>query len=164
MGRGRPRKLTNDKTIETSKLTKAEISQRKAEEAQLEKFEKIQENPPHYLSYLAKQEWKRIIPLMKDLPVANLDLTMIASYCQLYSHYRQLNNDLNKNGQVLIYTDDDGNETSRRANPSFNMMMNTAKELRAICGQLGMSINSRLQMVNPDEETEEDEFLKLLKS
>lgn len=163
MGKGRPRKLTTDETIESSNLTKAEISQRKAEEARLGDFEKLGDSPPHYLPYMAKIEWNRIMPLIKELPFAELDLTLLASYCQLYCHWRQLNNDLDKNGQVNVYYDDDGNETSRKLNPAFNAMLGVQKELRALCGQLGMSINSRLQMIVPEEGKEEDEFMKLLK-
>jgi len=163
MGRGRPRKLTTDETIESSHLTKAEIAQRKAEEARLDDFDKIQTNPPHYLPYMAKIEWKRVIPLIQELPIADLDLTLVASYCQLYCHWRQLNNDLNKNGQVIVYKDKDGIETSRKLNPSWNAMLGVQKELRALCGQLGMTVNSRLQMVVPESGEEEDEFMKVLK-
>jgi P27 family predicted phage terminase small subunit len=103
------------------------------------------------------------MPLLKELPIAELDLTLIASYCQLYAHWRQLNNDINKNGQVIVYTNKDGEETSRKLNPAFNAMMNVQKELRAVCGQLGMTVNSRMQLVIPEENDEEDEFLKVLR-
>lgn len=160
---GRNRLLTTDDSNKTLKISKEDLAKRKAEESMLDEFEKIRESPPHWLSYMAKIEWKRIIPLMKELPISELDLTMLANYCSLYSHMRQLNNDLNKSGQVIINTDKDGNETGRKLNPSFNAYIKVCGELRSVCAQLGLTVNSRLQMIVPDEKEEEDEFLKLMK-
>src|SRR5690625_5082765 len=151
----RPRKLINDDNIKDFKRSKEEIAQRQAEQSALEEFEQIRDNPPHYLPYMAKLEWKRILPLLKDLNISELDLTMVASYCQLYNHWRQLNNDLNKNGQIIIKEDGEGNEISRQLNPSFNAMMKVQTELRQLSGQLGMTINSRMQLVVPEDEEEQ---------
>lgn len=159
---GKKRKITTTDTADKLKISKEEIAQRRAEEKALDNFEKIQADPPHWLSYIAKNEWKRIIPLLKDLPIASLDLTMVASYCQLYGHMRQLNDELKNNNQVIVKENDDGTK-SRRLNPAFNAYMKVQAELRAVCNTLGLTVDSRLKMVVPEKDDEEDEIMKVLK-
>src|SRR5699024_12033090 len=103
---GKKRKITTTDTADKLKISKEEIAQRRAEEKALDRFEKIQDDPPHWLSYIAKNEWKRIIPLLKDLPIASLDLTMVASYCQIYGGMRQLIDMLIYNIQDIVKDND----------------------------------------------------------
>src|SRR5699024_469295 len=163
MAKGRPRRLTGDDANETLKVSKEELARRRAEESMLDEFGKIRESPPHWLSYMAKIEWKRITPLMKELPISELDLTMLANYCSLYSHMRQLDRDLNKYGQFIINTYREGKETSRTLNPSFNAYIKGCSKLRSVCTHLGLNVNSRLKIVVPEEKEEEDQFMKLLR-
>lgn len=157
MGRGRPRKFTSDNS--TLKLSKADLAKREAEKKAMEDFDELKETAPHWLDHMAKIEYERVVKLMKDkLPVSQLDLTLVATYANLYSQYRKLTRDINKHGTVIIETDEEGNEESRRANPAWNQFLNTQKELRAIAGQLGMSPSSRLGLVTGDEEEEESQF------
>lgn len=162
MGRGRPRKIDSDNS--TLKLSKSDLAKREAEREALEKFDELRKSPPHWLDHMAKLEYIRVADLMRDkLPVSELDLTLIASYANLYSIYRKLTRDINKYGTVLIEQDEDGNEISRRVNPSWNAFLNTQKELRALASALGMTPSSRMSLVEVDKEDEGDKFLELIK-
>src|SRR5699024_2958710 len=118
---------------------------------------------PSHLDYYGKQEWKRIIPLLQELPIAELDRQMIESYCQLHAYKRRLQIDIAEFGMSINYYDEYGNLSSRRANPDYNAYLSTVKEIRMIANQLGMTINSRLELAVPEEDEKEDEVLKLLK-
>lgn len=162
MGRGRPRKVAADNS--TLKLSKSELAKREAEKKALEDFDELRDIAPHWLDHMGKLEYERVVKLMKDkLPVSELDLTLVATYANLYSTYRKLTRDINKNGAVIIETDEDGNELSRRVNPSWNAFLNTQKELRALAGQLGMTPSSRMGLVIPDEKEEESRFKQMSK-
>jgi len=158
-----PRKLRTEDDIAKLKVSNSEKARIASEQKALSRFEGIDAEPPEYLPTLARAEWLRIMPLLQELPIAELDFLMIASYCQLFAHWRELNDDLNENGQVIVNYDEQGIETSRKINPSFNALMKVQQELRHISGQLGMTINSRFELVTPDEKEEEDEFVQLLK-
>ena len=45
----------------------------------------------------------------------------------------------------------------------YSEFLSTIKEMRMIANQLGMTMSSRLEFATPDEEKEEDEFMRLIK-
>lgn len=163
--RGKPsRKLYTEDELKKHKKGKDHIAKEIARQESLSDYEQLEMKPiPSHLCYYGKQEWKRIIPLLQQLPIAELDRQMIESYCQLHGFKRRLQKDIQDNGQVDSFFDKSGNLTGRRINPSYNAYLSTVKELRMIANQLGMTINSRLELSAGDEEIEEDEILKLLK-
>lgn len=163
--RGKPsRGLYTEKELKNHKKGKDHIAKELAKQESLNDYEQIKVKPiPSHLDYYGKQEWKRVIPLLKQLPIAELDRQMIESYCQLHAYKRRLQIDIGKFGTSINYYNDDGNLTSRRANPDYNQYLSTVKEIRMIANQLGMTINSRLELTIPDEGQEEDEVLKLLR-
>ena len=58
--------------------------------------------PPSWLSKVAKEEWKRILPQLLSIDiVGNLDLANIAGYCQAYSNYRRATEALNASNLVI---------------------------------------------------------------
>ncbi|EHJ08428.1 phage terminase small subunit P27 family [Staphylococcus simiae] len=108
----------------------------------LKKFEKLSvDNLPIELTDNAQREWKRIVPLLQDLPIADLDFTLIKKYCELV--------DINDNAyhQIQIVGTFD-TETNKKTG-AFAVYMETLKELRAICGSLGLTIDSRMRIVVP---------------
>lgn len=158
------RGLYTEKELKKHKKGKDHIARELARQDTLNDYESIEVKPiPSHLDYYGKQEWKRIIPLLQQLPIAELDRQMIESYCQLHAYKRRLQADIEKHGTSINYYDSEGNLTSRRANPDYNQYLSTIKEIRMIANQLGMTINSRLELAVPDDEQEEDEVLKLLK-
>ena len=163
--KGKPtRGLHTEEELKKHKKGKEYVAKELARQESLNEYDKLQVKPiPGHLDYYAKQEWKRIVPLLQQLPIAELDRQLIESYCQMHAYKRRLEKDIDKFGQSINYYDGDGNLTSRRANPDYNAFLSTVKEIRMIANQLGMTINSRLELAVPDEEKEEDEFMKLIK-
>ncbi|RST59699.1 phage terminase small subunit P27 family [Siminovitchia terrae] len=163
--RGKPsRRLHSKDDLKKHKKGKDHVAKEIARQDTLNDYDQLQVKPiPSHLCYYGKQEWKRIIPLLQQLPIAELDRQMIESYCQLHGFKRRLQKDIQEFGEVTNFYDEDGNLTNRRINPSYNAYLSTVKEIRMIANQLGMTINSRLELAIPDGEKEEDEILKLLK-
>lgn len=163
--RGKPsRGLYTEEELKKHKKGKDHIARELAKQETLNDYESIKVKPiPSHLDYYGKQEWKRVIPLLQELPIAELDRQLIESYCQLHAYKRRLQQNIEKYGTSINYYNDEGNLTSRRINPDYNAYLSTVKEIRMIANQLGMTINSRLELAVPEEGQEEDEVLKLLK-
>ncbi|AVQ36593.1 phage terminase small subunit P27 family [Staphylococcus kloosii] len=137
----RPRKLNATKT---GNHTKSELEESKLLENGLEQFESININSePADLTENAVTEWRRVVPLLEQLPIANLDYTMIKRYCQLVDINDDAYADVIQNGAV--------NEENTKKTGSFLVYMDTLKEIKSICGQLGMTIDSRMRIVVPTE-------------
>jgi len=163
--RGKPtRGFYTEDDLKKHKKGKDYVAKKLAEQETLNDHEQLQaDRIPSHLCYYGKKEWKRIVPLLNELPIAELDRELVETYCTLHGSRRRLQKDLQDSGEIIITYDDDGIETGRKKNPSYDMMISTVKELRMIANQLGMTMNSRLELAVPDGETEEDEILKLIK-
>lgn len=163
--KGKPsRGLYTEDELKKHKKGKDYIAQKTAEQKSLEKYEQIEVEPvPKTLCRYGKKEWRRIIPLLQELPIAELDRELIESYCILHGSRRRLQDDVKTNGETYSIYDEEGNVKSIRRNPSYDMLLSTVKELRMIANQLGMTINSRLELAMPEEEKKEDEIMKLIK-
>lgn len=149
----RPRKLTG---VNKKHFTKEELAAREAEEEILNNFTEIDiEEVPVFLDMRARDEWFRIVPLLEELPISELDRTQIAQYCHFVSLYEQCAQDLDDRGLIV----DD------RANPSYKMMIDASKEIKTISNAMGLNINSRMKLVAPvaANEEEEDPFMELMK-
>lgn len=146
----RPTKLLSA----TSKnYTKEEIALKKAQEEALYDYEKLDMSDiPMYLDELAKQEWKRIVPLLNELPISELDRQAVAQYCVFSSVFQQATEDFNINGPIC-----DG-----KVNPAIHIMNNASKELKSMANSLGLNINARLKIVVPEPVQEDDPFANML--
>lgn len=144
---GRPRKHS---TYDKSHKTKAEIAQRKQEEAAAGAgpFCSVPTTPPAYLDQGAKREYRRVAPLLKNLDITALDRQVLIDYCNSVSMLEKAINDVNEQGLVL----DNG-----RKNPAVNIMLDMQKEVRANAGQLGMTLDSRMKLVKPADVKEDND-------
>lgn len=143
---GRRRVATD---VTKKNLTKDEIRQRKEEEKLLNVFEGVPERPPTWLSKLAKTEYKRIVPLMKNLPIANLDLQIVCHYCEQVSSYHELTKDIQENGYNIFIKNDEGKIMNVKINPSVSKRLEVAREMRAAASMIGISLDSRIKIVAP---------------
>ncbi|WP_353418127.1 phage terminase small subunit P27 family (plasmid) [Staphylococcus delphini] len=135
----RPRKLNATKT---GNHNKEELEYQELKENGLKRFEKIDTtNIPIDLTEEGKKEWNRVVPLLKDLPIAELDYDRIKRYCQLVSLTDEAYRHIMKFGTV--------NEGGTKRTPQYFTYMDGIKELKSICGQLGMTIDSRMKLVVP---------------
>lgn len=143
--RGKPsRGLYSEEELKNHKKGKNYVAKKLAEQETLNNYDQLEaEQIPSDLGYYGKKEWKRIIPLLKQLPIAELDRELIETYCMLHEVRKR-----------FLKGDSD---------IKYSEFLSTIKELRMIANQLGMTMNSRLSLAVPDEDKEEDEILKLLK-
>lgn len=78
---GRKPKLNATKT---GNHNKQDLELAELKENGLKSFDKLSvENVPSDLTENAKKEWLRIVPLLSELPIAELDYTLIKKYCEL---------------------------------------------------------------------------------
>ena len=137
----RPRKLNAAKV---GNHNKEELEQSEMRENSLEQFKKIDvENIPGDLTENGKKEWLRVVPLLQQLPIAELDYDRIKRYCQLVA----LTDDAYKHIMTYGTINDEGTKRT----PQYFNYMDGLKELKSLCGSLGMTIDSRMKLVVPSE-------------
>lgn len=146
---GRPKKLLSNSN---KNYTKEEIIEKERQEAQLNKFSKIDTDPPHFLDEIAKQEYLRILPHMQELPISNLDK---AQYCSFYSDFVKASLILER--EDLILEDDKGNQ---KINPAFNIKEKAGIRMQQTANTLGLTIDSRLRIMVPEEKENDDPYMK----
>ncbi|MGZ2417193.1 P27 family predicted phage terminase small subunit [Staphylococcus caledonicus] len=135
----RPRKLNATKT---GNHNKEELDLQDLKENGLKQFEKINtDDIPDDLTDDGIAEWKRVVPLLQDLPIAELDYDRIKRYCQLVALTDEAYRHIMANGTV--------NDEGTKRTPQYFTYMDGIKELKSICGQLGMTIDSRMKLVVP---------------
>jgi P27 family predicted phage terminase small subunit len=144
---GRPRKHTSQMVAHK---TKAELAARKQEEqaAGASQFNSVPLTPPTYLSTTAKQEYRRVAPLLKNLDITALDRQVLIDYCNSVAMWQDAIADIQQNGLVL---------EKGRKNPAVNIMLDMQKEIRANASQLGMTLDSRMKLVKPADKTEDED-------
>lgn len=146
MGRGRPKKL-----LDASKknYTKEEIEQKKTEEEKLYNYPRLDFSEyPVGLLEDAKPEWDRISHYIQDLPISELDQQTMVRYCN-YSHlYDKASRELDQQGFLT---------PEGKKNPLVDAVNSFSKELKSATNDLGLTINSRLKIINP-QETEKEAY------
>lgn len=140
----RPKKpLAQQKSYRTKEVQE-ELQQ--AEE-QLNQLTPLQKTPPSYLTKEAKAEYKKLYPLINELPVANLDLSLLSTYCQSYADYQQATKELAK-GDIVTFT-----ERGSKVNPWHRVKMDSYSVMNSIAPKLGLTIDSRMKILTPKKET-----------
>jgi P27 family predicted phage terminase small subunit len=131
--------LDQQKTRRTTKVQE----ELKATEEQLNKLKPLQKTPPAYLDSTAKKEYKRITSLLEELPIADLDLSLVVAYCQTYSNYVQATKQLNESGLVT--------ETERGTKLSsyYTAQRDSTDRLISLSNKLGLNIDSRMKILTP---------------
>ncbi|MFS0510556.1 phage terminase small subunit P27 family, partial [Bacillus altitudinis] len=143
-------------------ISNEEREQRQQHEEKLKGISPLKENPPYWLSTMAKNEWIRIYPHIIELPISELDRTLLAMYCNSYAQYRQALEDVAKEGQVVFEVNSKGFEVKKK-NPSIEIMMQMSKEIRAIAGQLGLALDARLRLIGLGDDSEEDDIFEAMR-
>ena len=142
---GRKPKLNANKL---GNRTKEELEQSELKENGLQQFTKINvDSVPDGLTKNAAKEWSRVVPLLEQLPIAELDYSLIKKYCEVVDQNDTLYRAISSKDGIEGMVDP---ETNRKTG-AFMAYMESLKELRSICGQLGMTIDSRMRLVVPTE-------------
>lgn len=97
---------------------------------------------PSWLDKQAKQEWRRIAPLLERLGLlTEIDGAALAGYCQSYARWRQCQEVLAKDG--LTFTTGTGYVQAR---PEVAIGNRALIEVRAFCVQFGLTPSARARM------------------
>ena len=143
---GRKPKLNANKL---GNRTKEELERSEMVEDALHTFKNIDvDNIPEDLSPAAREEWLRVVPLLEQLPIADLDYSLIRKYCEVSDMSDSLYRAITSKEGISGLVDADSN----RKTGAFMAYMESLKELRSICGQLGMTIDSRMRLVVPEQQ------------
>lgn len=145
------------KLIEPTKahISKAERLDREEMQKELFEYAELNTKSPKYLAGEALKEWKRIVPFIKkDIPVSELDYSLIASYCVAVGTVIDCQSDINKRGIIL---------TDGKANPSVKMQSQAIKDMRMLANALAISLDGRMKLaLNKAKEKPVDPFESLI--
>lgn len=139
-----PKRVYTQDELKKHKKGKEYVSKKLAEQEAMEEYSMLDINDvPESLGDCGMDKWFELVPLLHELPVAELDKGLITAYCSLYEDFVGY-----RTGELDI---------------SYNQFLSIVKEMRMLSGQLGMTMSSRLDLVTPDAETEQDAFMELIK-
>lgn len=129
----------------TSHLTKSETADREELQNNMqENYQSIDVSVPAELHGYARQEWQRIVPLLKkETPASELDRSQLINYCQLAQTVNTCQRYILKDGLCVLTKDG-----SKKVNPYFNMQDKAIKNMRAIANDFGLNISSRAKLEN----------------
>ncbi|MFD2830352.1 phage terminase small subunit P27 family [Corticicoccus populi] len=135
-------------------LTQDEIDARKSAEKRMYDLEPIDITPPEHLDDIAQTEYKRIVPLLRELPIAALDYSMVCAYCQFYSNWLQASEQM-KSESLTITT-----AHGVRSNPLIIIQRDAHRSMQSIASKLGMTIDSRLKIMTPKQSEQKSDPFK----
>lgn len=111
-------------------------------------LDELQPTPPAYLDRDAKAEYKRIFKGLGKLPIRDLDHAELENYCTWYSIYKQSTRSLQE-------------ERDPEAREGIVRTLDKAtKNIKALASDLGLNVNSRLQINMPKDDKSEKQSLK----
>ena len=141
----RPKKLLDQQKTRRTKEVQEEL---KATEEALKELTPLQKTPPNFLDKVAKAEYKRIYPLLEELPIASLDLALVVMYCQTYSNYIEASKQLAR--EKVVET-----ERGSKLSPYYTIQRDSITAMNQIAPKLGLSLDSRMKVVTPKKEDKE---------
>ena len=138
-----------------ARLTKAEIDARKANQQKLKpKADKIK--PPSWLDDRAKKEFRRIVKELQELDLlTNIDIDMLAAYCDAYSQYVECTKVIREEGLMVEYTNKAA-ETNKVPHPLLTKKKQLFDQMKAIALEFGLTPSARAKLALPKEEPKEE--------
>lgn len=131
---------------QNSRRTTEVQENRKATEEKLDQLTPLQKTAPSWLDSLAQKEWNRILPLLTELKVKALDMAMLAMYCQTYSNYVKATKQLERD--MVVET-----ERGTKLSSYYTVQRDSLTAMNSIAPKLGLTVESRLKILEPVEET-----------
>lgn len=137
----------NRKLLEDSKrnLTVLEREEKELAEKRMNELERLTKTPPEWLDDTAKKEYKRIVPLLLQIPIASLDLALVSAYCQAYSDYMNATIRMNE-GEPIIET-----PNGTKLNQNHALKRDALAQLTSIAPKIGLTIDSRMKIFSSKE-------------
>ena len=151
----RPRKAV---AVSMGKIGKDNIRKRQEQEAKL-KLDRDSLKPPAFLSVSAAKEFIRVVDEAEKIDLLdNLDLSILAIYCNAYSQYIEINDQMRKEKFEYKYVTDGG-----RVSPLVNAQDKIIKQIMTCSSKLGLATTDRLKLIVPKkEESETNKYLRYL--
>ncbi len=151
---GKPRKLLSQ---QKGNLTVLQQEEKKLTEERMNQLEKLSPEPPEWLDSKAKEEYKRIYPLISELPSAALDLACVSAYCQAYSDYINATIRMSE-GDAVIET-----PNGTKLNQNHAIKRDALSQINSLAPKIGLTIDSRMKIFTPKEkEKKTDPFEAML--
>lgn len=148
------------KTLEATKknLTKEEIRQRQEGENKI-KLDNKNLKAPAYLSETAKLEFARVVEEASKIEILdNLDLSILAIYCNAYSQYLEITAEIQREEITYRYVTEDN-----KISPLINAQDKIIKQIMTCSSKLGLATTDRLKLIVPTkEESETNKYLRYL--
>ncbi|WP_282803951.1 phage terminase small subunit P27 family [Secundilactobacillus kimchicus] len=118
----------------------------------------LTKEPPSYLKGIARNMWRRIVPLLLDNPIVNQqDKTLVEDFCVNYQLMRDAYIHVQENGQVsAVYhttvSPVDGKVVAKdfvgyKRNPSTQIIDAASTKLKQVGAELGLSPKSRAELL-----------------
>ncbi|MDN5614071.1 MAG: phage terminase small subunit P27 family [Staphylococcus equorum] len=140
-----------------SRRTKEVQEEKQSTEEAMNNLTPLSDEAPKWLDEDAVEEWHRILPLIKELPVKDLDMGLLATYCQTLSNYKNATLKIQQEGLVV--------ETERgtKLSSHYTVQRDSVNTMNAICPKLGLTVESRLKILAPSNDKEKsDPFEELM--
>ena len=145
-----------------NRLTKSEIKRRQKNDENL-KPNTNNIRPPTWLDTVALEEWERLSEELAELELlTNVDISLLAVYCDAYSRYLQATEALEREGMFVEYTNK-GGATNVVEHPSVKAQIKYSELMRKIATEFGLTPASRAKIAirQPDNEPK-NKFMKYI--
>lgn len=121
-------------------------------------FVRLPPTAPEFLTTEARAEWGRVVPELQRLQLLKPpDAAALAAYCEAWSRFKEATQIVAREGMVLH---DDKLGRSQR-HPALLTAEAASKELRAWCGEFGLTPSAEARLTAPkgdDAAKEENPF------
>ena len=156
---GRPRKVI---IISSGKIGKEKIKSRLEQEKKIKVGRDQLTKPPAWLSKNGKKEFERIVEEAGHVDLLdNLDLGILAMYCNAYDCYVDITEKIKKTG--YLGTRVTANDEYQTVHPLLVAQEKYVKQIMQCSTKLGMATTDRLKLIVPKkEESSTNKYLKYL--
>ena len=156
---GRPRKVVS---ISTGKIGKEKIKARLEQEQKIKVGREQLFLPPDWLCEKAREEFNRVVEEAGHVELLdNLDLGILAMYCNAYDCYVDITEKIQKTGYLGIRVT--ANDEYETVHPLIVAQEKYVKQIMQCSTKLGLATTDRLKLIVPKkEESSTNKYLKYL--
>lgn len=106
---------------------------------------------PAWLSRRAKDEWRRIVPILLNLGLlTRVDLAALVGYCQSFAEVEEATRILNREGRIIerdIYSrNGDWVGTAKELHPAVKLQHEASNRVKAFLTEFGLSPMTRTRV------------------
>lgn len=142
-------------------LTKEQLAEREEMNDKMKTFTPLSRRAPLWFNDDERKEYRRILPLLNELPASALDQAAVENHCQLVAEIKRCSKAINEQGLVI-----DNGQGGTKKNPYEDLRAKAIQQLRATDSQLGLTPVSRLKLIAEDQKKDDepkDPFSELLR-